>query len=1018
MKKNFSLKFCLTLLITLSLYVPLVAQTTYTSEGSGNWSNPSTWSPEGVPGSVEGDQAIINAEDTVVLDISPPQTLAKVTVESDGILLFSPTSGAKTLKTRDVEVKTGGTIDLIIPTFFVGHDLQITPLSSDPPNQLTTFQNNGSVDFNYALTNCVLRFTRNTKGPQRLIGTGATLYDLGPVVMENLSTVSPTTDFAPFAELDATQVIGEAGGSPISMQALLIDNRVGQVRGTRLPYTVTPTPPAPFFPVSYRYREDNPTVVLVNLNIQQNLFVQQGVMILNGNNGATLSHTIGNINIGSTNSIAREYFDSNSEQGARHNTGIALVSAANAFTNLTVTGNVTAPTLTHTDEGVVLALVSPASGNGADDASSSGAIMTVNGNFNLSGARLGLIGNGTNISLISADVRQSALPYRGGFANGTMRLEVKGNFLLKNTSRYNGRRGGGGSVPQIRFSGTSTQTFDAAPEVWLGTSGETNAITNWEIASGATVQMTSTSGIAIHNQFGLTVDGTLVCQDGAELIATLTGGGSGQTQLNMGPNGIIRVADVQGLGDGTLLDPASAATLFIRRTSPSSSTPNEWNLTSINTNGTIDYNGSALQVITPRNQQAAYLPNTQYHNLIISGGAKTLGATAVVNNQLTLNGGAVSGTTNDSVRVLNSATPAISRTSGWIDAPLERAVTGVGQQYFFPLGDAAVYRPITLQLTTSGTRVLAKLISGDANALAAVTAPLLKVSGLRYYEFNNLGSNAATMEQVLNMAINSDDAVNPANPNLTLKIATRTSGNWLSQGPSAVNTSALPTTFNSSSFTGLVGASTDFFVSLATLNPVDDPLPVELVEFVGQATGLGVELRWKTASERDNAGFVLLRNGQEIAHYRDVEALRGAGTLPVGRQYQFRDVAVREGERYVYRLRSVDFDGTTHDYEQTVEVEATRMIRDYELMQNYPNPFNPSTTIRYALPVASEVSLRVYDMLGRMVSEVLGSVKQEAGVYEVRFEARGLSSGVYFYRLEATSAQRRFVETKKMLLMK
>ncbi|PIO48663.1 MAG: hypothetical protein CMR00_04110 [[Chlorobium] sp. 445] len=644
--------------------------------------------------------------------------------------------------------------------------------------------------------------------------------------------------------------------------------------------------------------------------------------------------------------------------------------------------------------------------------------MTVNGNFDFTGARLGLIGNGTNFSVISGDVRQDNLLYRGGFANGTMRLEVKGNFQLKNTSRYNGRRGGGGSVPQIRFSGTSLQIFDADPDIWLGSSGETNAITNWEIASGATVQMNSSSGIAIHNQFGLTVNGTLVCQDGAQLIATLTGGGSGQTQLNMGPNGIIRVADVDGLGDGTLLDPTSAAPLFIRRTSPGSSTPNEWNLTSINTNGTIDYNGSAPQVITPRNQQALYVPNTQYYKLTISGGAKTLGsATAVVSNQLTLQGGAVSGTTNDTVRILNSSTAAISRTSGWINAPLERAVTGVSAQYFFPLGDAAVYRPITLQLTAS-TRLLAKLVSSNANSLAGVTSPLQKVSDLRYYEFNNLGIGAATMEQVRDMAINSDDAVNLASSNSTLKIATRTSALWLSQGPAAVNTSTLPTTFNSFTFSELVGAGTDFFVSLATENPADDPLPVELVEFVGRATGLGVELRWKTASERDNAGFVLLRNGQEIAHYRDVEALRGAGTLPVGRQYQFRDVAVQEGERYVYRLRSVDFDGTTHDYEQTVEVEATRLIRDYELMQNYPNPFNPSTTIRYALPAASEVSLRVYDMLGRMVSEVLRSVKQEAGVYEVRFDARGLSSGVYLYRLEATSAQRRFVETKKMLLMK
>ncbi|PIO47487.1 MAG: hypothetical protein CMR00_10260 [[Chlorobium] sp. 445] len=245
MKKNFDLKFCLTLLMTLSLYVPLVAQTTYTSLQSGLW-NTSTWSPSGVPGTVEGDEVIIDAGHTVELNITPAQTLAKVTVKNGGTLRFNPTGGPKTLKTRDVEVEAGGKIELM-PASFITHQLWITPLSTDPPNQPTTFQNNGSVDFNETLTDCVLRFTRNTKGPQRLIGTGATLFDLGPVVMENLNTTPPTTDFQPFAELDATQVIGEAGGSSISMQSLLIENKVGQVRGTRTPSLWNSNPPYPFY---------------------------------------------------------------------------------------------------------------------------------------------------------------------------------------------------------------------------------------------------------------------------------------------------------------------------------------------------------------------------------------------------------------------------------------------------------------------------------------------------------------------------------------------------------------------------------------------------------------------------------------------------------------------------------------------------------------------------------------------------------------------------------------------------
>jgi hypothetical protein len=82
-------------------------------------------------------------------------------------------------------------------------------------------------------------------------------------------------------------------------------------------------------------------------------------------------------------------------------------------------------------------------------------------------------------------------------------------------------------------------------------------------------------------------------------------------------------------------------------------------------------------------------------------------------------------------------------------------------------------------------------------------------------------------------------------------------------------------------------------------------------------------------------------------------------------------------------------------------------------MQNYPNPFNPTTTISYQLPVASEVSLKVYDVLGREVV-VLVNGRQAAGSYNIMLNGAGLSSGVYFYRLQAGS----FVATKKMMLVK
>jgi hypothetical protein len=83
------------------------------------------------------------------------------------------------------------------------------------------------------------------------------------------------------------------------------------------------------------------------------------------------------------------------------------------------------------------------------------------------------------------------------------------------------------------------------------------------------------------------------------------------------------------------------------------------------------------------------------------------------------------------------------------------------------------------------------------------------------------------------------------------------------------------------------------------------------------------------------------------------------------------------------------------------------------LNQNYPNPFNPSTNIRYGLPHKSGVQLTVFNTLGQRVTQLV-SGEQEAGYHEVHFDASGLSSGVYFYRLQAGT----FVETRKLILLR
>lgn len=96
-----------------------------------------------------------------------------------------------------------------------------------------------------------------------------------------------------------------------------------------------------------------------------------------------------------------------------------------------------------------------------------------------------------------------------------------------------------------------------------------------------------------------------------------------------------------------------------------------------------------------------------------------------------------------------------------------------------------------------------------------------------------------------------------------------------------------------------------------------------------------------------------------------------------------------------------------------VENENNSLPENYTLDQNYPNPFNPSTVIKYSLPSESFVSLKVYDLLGREVRTLVNGI-QKAGVQRINFNASGLTSGVYIYKLSAGN----FTQTKKLVLLK
>ncbi|HMA62732.1 MAG TPA: LamG-like jellyroll fold domain-containing protein [bacterium] len=101
-------------------------------------------------------------------------------------------------------------------------------------------------------------------------------------------------------------------------------------------------------------------------------------------------------------------------------------------------------------------------------------------------------------------------------------------------------------------------------------------------------------------------------------------------------------------------------------------------------------------------------------------------------------------------------------------------------------------------------------------------------------------------------------------------------------------------------------------------------------------------------------------------------------------------------------------------YQETSIKDLGNKPRVYALEQNYPNPFNPKTTINYALPKVSDVKITIYNMIGQRVDVIANVKKQQAGRYSIPYNASNLSSGLYFYRIEAG----KYTKTKKMMLLK
>jgi TQXA domain-containing protein len=200
---------------------------------------------------------------------------------------------------------------------------------------------------------------------------------------------------------------------------------------------------------------------------------------------------------------------------------------------------------------------------------------------------------------------------------------------------------------------------------------------------------------------------------------------------------------------------------------------------------------------------------------------------------------------------------------------------------------------------------------------------------------------------------------------------------------------------------------------IGTLRVEEDwgALPVELASFNASVTGRNVDLNWTTSSESNNAGFDIERRSVENNEWTKVGNVSGNGTSTQIHDYSYTDKNVLTG-KYNYRLKQTDYNGNFEYHNLTSEINVGTP-NSFSLKQNYPNPFNPTTKIDFDIAVEGKVRLTVYNTSGKEITTLVNDFRT-AGYHSVTFDARNISSGIYYYKLESNGVSK----VMKMTLLK
>jgi hypothetical protein len=218
-------------------------------------------------------------------------------------------------------------------------------------------------------------------------------------------------------------------------------------------------------------------------------------------------------------------------------------------------------------------------------------------------------------------------------------------------------------------------------------------------------------------------------------------------------------------------------------------------------------------------------------------------------------------------------------------------------------------------------------------------------------------------------------------------------------------------------------AETDVTSNGTYTNPGDASLPVEMTNLVASASReQGVVVEWRVESETDCAGFHVLRSLEQDGGYQQITAetnmISGRGSASDAKDYQFIDRNVETGKVYWYKIVEVSTDGKRETFGPISVTALSPIPVEFGFSEGYPNPFNPETTVNYQTALDGNISVIVYNIMGKQIRALVRESKP-AGYYKSNWNGRddqgnAVPSGIYFIRMQSGE----FNKVRKVILMK